>query len=513
MPPLPDSDDPFEILGVSSTCDRKTLKRAYARLVKIHRPDGVVQNFQKVQQAFEQAKKILGGEVYYHRAANDVQDWIEDDSGGKAPLVSAELESWTGVNQDGDEENPPNQDQAGNLVDDGKADDHPLDVVLGVLIADLDEAISAGATNDLIREKIRAGFGHSSLFIGDVFHEDRTQILDFIIQDLEISASELAAKTTQYAPEYILENRIDFYGRRGELALLLDQFEAPSFLRQLDDHENLHQIVLQYASGLAFQDVAGAERLFQYAARDAQPTEESSDYALRTRLDVAPAFRRWCATARPPTVLIQFLELSDSLIERSQLAIAEELQADFFKRPTRYLGAFDLLIKVDPQLFSFVYDQLESQVSVDDDDFRSHRTPIRRFLTMIENVTKVENSSTWKLTYYFSVGCVFLVFKAGGWVWGCVSTVLTTVAFIAISIKKNAKRYPKIVRPKALRLMLGCRLPSMVLAEGMKHYARKDEDISELIDAIEQDEGLYLASQIIGLRAEEEDSPEGDPED
>lgn len=52
-PRLPDGDDPFEVLGVSREANEREIRRAYARRIKVYRPDRAPREFQRIQQAFE----------------------------------------------------------------------------------------------------------------------------------------------------------------------------------------------------------------------------------------------------------------------------------------------------------------------------------------------------------------------------------------------------------------------------------------------------------------------------
>jgi hypothetical protein len=55
-PPLPDTDDPFALLGVGEDVDERLLKRAYARLIRIYRPDESPAEFARIHAAFEAAR-------------------------------------------------------------------------------------------------------------------------------------------------------------------------------------------------------------------------------------------------------------------------------------------------------------------------------------------------------------------------------------------------------------------------------------------------------------------------
>ncbi|MDQ3336316.1 MAG: DnaJ domain-containing protein [Myxococcota bacterium] len=52
-PALPETDDPYELLNVSRDADEAAVKKAYARLVRVYRPDKSPREFQRVHAAFE----------------------------------------------------------------------------------------------------------------------------------------------------------------------------------------------------------------------------------------------------------------------------------------------------------------------------------------------------------------------------------------------------------------------------------------------------------------------------
>ena len=45
----------WEVLGLEPQADSRTVKRRYAQLLKVHRPDTDPQGFQRLREAYEQA--------------------------------------------------------------------------------------------------------------------------------------------------------------------------------------------------------------------------------------------------------------------------------------------------------------------------------------------------------------------------------------------------------------------------------------------------------------------------
>lgn len=68
-PPLPQTNDPWQLLGVSTEATLRDLKQAYARLIKIYRPDRAPLEFQRIHAAFELLREQLAPSGQSFRAA------------------------------------------------------------------------------------------------------------------------------------------------------------------------------------------------------------------------------------------------------------------------------------------------------------------------------------------------------------------------------------------------------------------------------------------------------------
>jgi hypothetical protein len=67
--------DPWRILGLQSdTADEKQVRSAYARLLKVHRPDQDPEGFQQLRTAYQQALDWL-----QRRSSPEMDDWDDDD--------------------------------------------------------------------------------------------------------------------------------------------------------------------------------------------------------------------------------------------------------------------------------------------------------------------------------------------------------------------------------------------------------------------------------------------------
>jgi hypothetical protein len=58
LPPLEHTDDPFALLGVAPDVDERELKRAYARKIKVYRPEKAPEEFALIHAAFEHVRMV-----------------------------------------------------------------------------------------------------------------------------------------------------------------------------------------------------------------------------------------------------------------------------------------------------------------------------------------------------------------------------------------------------------------------------------------------------------------------
>jgi hypothetical protein len=114
LPPLSDTDDPFALLGVAEDADERTLKRAYARLIRIYRPDQAPDEFARIHAAFELAR---------------------DERGGRLPPTMPPPTSEP-TPDDPDTPEPSLADRLIELVEDGRLDDLFLTISHPHLLAD-----------------------------------------------------------------------------------------------------------------------------------------------------------------------------------------------------------------------------------------------------------------------------------------------------------------------------------------------------------------------------------------
>ncbi len=70
QPPLLETSDPAELLGIHAGASLRDVKQAYARLIKLYRPERAPQEFQRIHAAFEELSRRLAG-GYGHLPARE----------------------------------------------------------------------------------------------------------------------------------------------------------------------------------------------------------------------------------------------------------------------------------------------------------------------------------------------------------------------------------------------------------------------------------------------------------
>gem|GEM_PF-6031058 len=124
-PPLPDTDDPFVLLGVERDADDKAIKRAYAKLIRRFRPDRAPFEFQRIHTAFEAIRELREHDTSRFVLRGALPD---DGDGPAAPRDEAAVDRHTAAQRLRDAWSTP--DRAAAIVDELVDAGTPLDVLV-----------------------------------------------------------------------------------------------------------------------------------------------------------------------------------------------------------------------------------------------------------------------------------------------------------------------------------------------------------------------------------------------
>lgn len=89
---LPDTSDPWILLGLEPTADARTIKRAYVALIRRFRPEDDPEAFKRIRNAFEQATR-MAGEPRRGADAADVAETREGPEHRVQPVRDASIDS------------------------------------------------------------------------------------------------------------------------------------------------------------------------------------------------------------------------------------------------------------------------------------------------------------------------------------------------------------------------------------------------------------------------------------
>lgn len=304
MEPPPESDDPYEVLGVSWDDDEKTVRRAYVRLIRVWRPERHPKTFQRIQEAYEEAR-----ERFKH-------------NGARAPRTSAPT---------GELDVP--QEVRGRDAE---------------LLGDLWACLARG--DDAQADLLFARFTHDAYdrrlitrhrYLIDEFRLGRREAAGPLIEALGRGENVLASAEQFLATDDVRDQRqlgdltwerlAAFHDRGAALRLfalhvdqgliegayerLADEVESPAYENDAEDSYELQFEVQRIAAVLAWRDPARASRLAERWPTNDRIESDSwtpQDH-LERALALSEGYQGWLTSEERPTALVRYLEVSPVL--------------------------------------------------------------------------------------------------------------------------------------------------------------------------------------------------------
>ena len=479
MAPLPDSSNPFEILGVSRDADRRTLRRAYARLIKVYRPETHPKEFQRIQQAFEEAG-TASPETVWSETEDIAQETLEDHhevSDVKSDdSEEEESESWS---------------------------EEELDVEASLVMLQAD--ISANVDRERLVARIRDNIRRNPHFIGDAFERHYSDILSFILSAREFTAAELAATTAGGAASWVLGERLDYYGLSGELESLMDDFEDIAFLRTLEDDESLRSVALRFACAMVFRHPEFARKIYDFAATSAEVDEWTLEGLFQERLAVREDFRAWARKARAVDLLIQYIECCDTLTRDPLRALCIRLQDHCRTHKMAVLRALTSLSEQSDALWTFVYEQVQ-QAPLDQqieevEEAADHTRAVKGLVMMADD--KLGQDKRSLPIHALTFGPAYLgvrLFQKEQYVLAVMALSLSLAGAWFGGRLLRSQLYKKRLCPIILRFLSIHHVPYPQLMTLIDNLARRKGPLRTFLDDLKDDAGLALYALLMRLR-------------
>ncbi|MEM9691418.1 MAG: hypothetical protein AAGA56_02645 [Myxococcota bacterium] len=394
-PQLPDSDDPFELLGVEEGASPRDIKRAYVRLIRVFRPESHAPEFERVRGAYEQATAYAEHTFVPPRApvaaaeeAEPIREPVEEAEPIREPVEEAE----------------PHREDVTEIVE--GAEPHREDVT----------EIGEGAELPCA-EPVAAAEGEA-----------------------------VEPATPRAEP---LVKRLSYAGDDKQLRRLLAGERIEKV--QLSPREPTP------AAQAAIAYVAWADPTWSRARADrftsVDPSAEGSK-ALDEALDLATLFTERGYAALSPRPLMDALKCHFALrlLGAGEAPLAE-LAAAVADEPTEYAKTLDAIEAGSPTLLE-VLDALVGEVSFTTEEQLPEQTQaamisdgLREARAAIQGDVVEGVLSIVTVASLVSVGLVFRHF--GGWGWFALVGAFTLVLLL---IRRDALYYRRDIRPRLLTL-------------------------------------------------------------
>ena len=477
-PRLPDTDDPFVLLGVERDADTRTIRQAYARLIRIYRPDRAPREFQRIHAAFEEMQRTesLGSELGKLRVER--QAGAADPGDASAEPRSGQRSAATA---------PSGQPPSGASSDGG---------------ADLDETERARATEvarrlDEARDLAERGDRAAAAAVVSALLDERTPL------DLLAATPEHAELVARH-PSLSWTQLVGASSGAGAIRVVWDLAWLTAYEQDLGraqalldddrlrldaaDDPRLAALCLLRIGALAWRGASVARLLDAYRA--AIPPHPVLDALLASiDLDVAAVARLRHATAQAAPWIrpIRALLAADRVGDRDgRRAAARAVMTALERDVDAALRELDV-----------VYDTFDLAPLFDAID-----TQLPPGATRIAGLDKAEfarltqalqalghEPHKWK-----AVGGALGAIVLAGAIGGLGIGIAVLVGAVAAFIGTEKWRYRRGIRPGLARLLLQMPVTTTVLARWVRHKGHRARRLWLFAPVIETDRALYTLS-------------------
>ncbi|MDJ0972984.1 MAG: J domain-containing protein [Planctomycetota bacterium] len=342
LPPLPDSNDPHELLGVPESADELTIKRAYLKLIRTYRPERAPEAFQRLHQAYERALEYLSW-----------TRWIEppedgEDTDANAPEHPAEDDvrtAWEALAR-GDLEDArarietAHRDRPGcvrttahrALLIEALGDPTPRATAPLVALIGEDAPVAPWITSVFQPNDVEQALG------GEVARWGR-----------------LRGQAARHGAIRLLRRRWHRHLLEGRTDVAIREALEPPYLDDAhDDHWLLADAAQEVALAAVWRRPKEAAQLFTEHGHGAHGDDSGftleDHYHLIQLEGLGASFREAFDRHSLPALLERWMALWPILDPDEQVELARALAADVERNPRSYLAAFDRMVEVAPSL-------------------------------------------------------------------------------------------------------------------------------------------------------------------
>lgn len=322
-PRLPDTDDPFELLGVARGASEIELKRAYVRLIKQFRPERAPEEFQRIHAAYERARAQT--RWIDHQPEPDLDPESDIDAGWADP-------------DDGGESEPP-------------------------WLARYREAAadSDAAAIDVVARAIAEHQRHAA----DVAIELDDAALARLARRPELAWDNLREQANRWAALELLGARFDQLLLASDPAVV-SEIADPIFRRDLLAEPELERLALRVLIRAAWEGDARVEALYAMIS----DTTSGSDFRLhalfRAARTLGPTLAELAAGGRVPPSLLRFVTNFPQVGAAARKLLLDGVDRDIVRYPRQVLGVIDAMALADVRLVYLLEEIVSDLLWADD---------------------------------------------------------------------------------------------------------------------------------------------------
>ena len=457
LPKLPATRDPFELLDVSPSCDERTLKQAYVRLLRTYRPERAPAEFQRIRSAYESALSQL------QNASNNSEwetTWEDYDSGP-------------------------------DTYDDDDSDSE---------------------SNDLEENSQRA-HNHRKESV-EITLEEHTFVQALgsdwttLAEDRFLPWPELRKEVQSVYWAKLFEKRLTSLALQDRFDVLLVDIESNEFLRDILEVPALVPLALRALCGATWaypkKSAELYSLLYSHPQDDDDPIEASNNAYLVAEL-VSQEYRALLTSHFVPRVLHQVITLHSVINDAEFGPLVSELHQKLIAEAKAFGRIITTITENYEDLTNYLKSLCDDYLteSIEFTDLRpAQQAAMERAISAADQspwetqrFEKVENSI---LAFILLFGLVVVVniFQSHGLVWGLVSIVLWPVALLATTVTfeliRPGTQYTRIIQPRLTQIIVQLKCSPSQLLSAIQLPGKEYERLEDFCEDIQDDPTLAI---------------------
>jgi hypothetical protein len=462
---LPETDDPYVLLGIPRDADRRAVKRAHAQLIKRHRPDRDAEGFKRVQMAYEEILRRLKMRERFAGLTLVV------DADGSEELSDPERKSDGGVSS----EPPQSRTSSPSMWP-----VHPTDEFLGSPV-------------EWILQGLRSGRPLSADALDPLAPGELAQLA---VHD-EASWPSLATANADGLRHGLHRVRVEQLVLRGRVSQALDEAAHPRTRADALSDPALERQLWMIAAAALWDAPDRATALASALGPGTGVVEEDTEPRAVFE-DVKRILTAWDHLVRhhpAPVALAAYVRYSRFASYAATETLLAKMRAELDGERERVLAFLDELASRSQTLAEFIH----TSIAVDAVDSLSRHggDQVDAALDGCEAELRTHPAVRGaRLTPALVAALVGFAASAGGWTW--LVPMLGGPAIVVRARRRAADTYLD-VRRRLLDIALNDGIPAAVAGARASADSTRFPTLSRWVDQVDTDGGLLLATELAAI--------------